>query len=171
LQIYLLRHAIASPRSPERRTDDRLRPLTAEGKRKMRSASQGMKFLGLTFDLVLSSPLVRCKQTAGIVAARFRPRPRLRYLSSLAPGSAPADLIQHVAQLPASTAVLLVGHEPGLSSFAGLLLAGPGAEPAFGFKKGGLCRIDFPGTPQPGAGRLIYHLTPRILRRLSGRKS
>ena len=137
----------------------------------MRSASQGLRFLGLTFDLVLSSPLVRCKQTAGIVAARFRPRPKLRYLSSLAPGASPADSIQHLARLPASTAVLLVGHEPGLSSLAGLLLAGPGAEPPFGFKKGGLCRIDFPGTPQPGAGRLIYHLTPRILRRLGARAS
>ena len=171
MQIYLLRHAIAFPRSPERASDDRSRPLTAEGRKKMRSAAPGMEFLGLTFDLVLSSPLVRCKQTASLVIARFRPRPKLRYLSSLAPGSAPADLIQHIAQLPASTAVLLVGHEPGLSSFAGLLLAGPGADPPFAFKKGGLCRIDLPGTPQPGTGRLIYLVTPRILRRLGARAS
>ena len=132
----------------------------------MRSAAQGMGFLGLTWDLVLSSPLVRCRQTASIVVASSRPRPKLRLLASLAPGSAPADLIQHLARLPASTSVLLVGHEPGLSSLAGLLLAGPGTEPPLAFKKGGLCRIDFPGTPQAGAGLLIYLLTPRILRRL-----
>ena len=137
----------------------------------MRSAAQGMRSLGPTFDLVLSSPLVRCKQTASIVAARFRPRLKLRYLSSLAPGSPLPELIRQLSQLPPSSTVLLVGHEPGLSSLASLLVAGPGTEPSFVFKKGGLCRIDFPGTPQPGTGRLIYLLTPRILRRLGARAS
>lgn len=171
MQIYLLRHAIASPRSPERRSDDRNRPLTAEGRKKMRSAAQGMRSLGPTFDLVLSSPLVRCQQTARIVVAQFRRRPTFRCLASLAPGSPLPELIRQLSQLPPSSTVLLVGHEPGLSSLASLLIAGPGTQPPFVFKKGGLCRIEFPGTPQPGTGRLVYLLTPRILRRLGRRKA
>jgi phosphohistidine phosphatase len=132
----------------------------------MRSAAAGMRALGLNFDLVLSSPLVRCRQTARIAIVKLRPRPTLRYLSCLAPGSSPAELIRHLAQLPPPSTVLLVGHEPGLSSFAGLLIAGPGSSRSFEFKKGGLCRIDFPAAPQPGTGHLIFHLTPRILRLL-----
>jgi phosphohistidine phosphatase len=166
LQIHLLRHAIASLRRSGRSGDDRARRLTPEGREKMRIGAQGMRELGIAIDLALCSPLVRCRQTARIVVTRLRPRPTLRTLAALQPGVAPAELIHAIAQLPPSTSVLLVGHEPGLSSLASLLIAGPGAELAWVFKKGGLCRIDFPGTPQPGSGRLIYHLTPRILRRL-----
>ena len=137
----------------------------------MRFGAQGMRELGIALDLVLCSPLVRCRQTARIVVTQFRPRPTLRYISELQPGAAPAELIHSLAQLPPSSSVLLVGHEPGLSSLGSLLIAGPGADLTLLFKKGALCRIDFPGTPQPGSGRLIYHLTPRILRRLGGSKS
>lgn len=166
MQIYLLRHAIAAPHSTVRNGDDGNRSLTAEGKKKMRCGAQGMRILGLTFDRVLSSPLTRCRQTARIVVAQLRPRPPLRYIPSLAPGSTPAELIQHLRQMPPAATVLLVGHEPGLSSLASVLIAGPGSELPLVFKKGGLCRIDFASTLQPGSGRLIYHLTPRILRSL-----
>ena len=135
----------------------------------MLSASEGMRSLSLHFDRVLCSPLVRCRQTARIVVAKLRTRPPVQYLPSLAPGSAPADLMRHLTPLPPTASVLLVGHEPGLSSLASLFIAGPGAQLPFVFKKGSLCRIDFPGAPQPGDGCVIYLLSPRILRRLGGR--
>lgn len=134
-------------------------------------AARGMGELGISCDLVLCSPYLRCRQTARIAIARLRPRPPVRYLPSLTPGSAPAELIQHLMKLPPASTLMLVGHEPGLSSLASLFLAGPGAELAWVFKKGSLCRIDFPGTPQPGTGHLIYFLSPRILRRLGARPS
>lgn len=171
MQIHLLRHAIASLQRSGQPGGDRARRLTAEGREKMRFGAQGMRELGIAIDLVLCSPLVRCRQTARIVVTRLRPRPTLRTLAALQPGVAPAELIHAIAQLPSSTSVLLVGHEPGLSSLASLLIAGPGADLSLLFKKGALCRIDFPGTPQPGSGRLIHHLSPRILRRLGGSKS
>lgn len=166
MQIHLLRHAIASPHPSGHTGDDRARALTAEGKEKMRIGAQGMRELGIAIDLVLTSPLVRCRQTARIAVTRLRPRPTLRTLAALQPGVPPSELIQAIARLPSSTSVLLVGHEPGLSSLASLLIGGPGADLLLQFKKGALCRIDFPDTPQPGSGRLIYHLSPRILRRL-----
>ena len=62
--------------------------------------------------------------------------------------------------------MLLVGHEPDLSRLAAALLLDDHGDLTMEFKKGGLCRIDFPGAPRAGAGRLVLHLSPRILRRL-----
>ena len=75
MQVYLLRHAIAEPLDPERYPVDADRPLTGSGARRMARAARGLRSLGLRFDLVLTSPLVRARQTARLVVPLFRPRP------------------------------------------------------------------------------------------------
>ena len=64
MRVYLLRHAIAAPRDPERYPTDLDRPLTAEGRRRMKRAAVGMRAAELGIDLVLTSPLARSRQTA-----------------------------------------------------------------------------------------------------------
>ena len=56
--VYLVRHGVAAEQGPEFPNDDD-RPLTSEGIRKMNEAARGMQRLGLSFDLILSSPLRR----------------------------------------------------------------------------------------------------------------
>ena len=166
MQIYLLRHAIAEPRNSRLYPDDRDRPLSAKGGEEMRAGARGMAALDLDFDRVLTSPLLRARQTARIVARVLRPRPTLTLSPLLAPGASSAELLRELARFPAGNSLLLVGHEPDLSSFASLLLLGPGKELPLNFKKGGLGRIDFQGGARAQAGRLFYHLSPRILRGL-----
>jgi phosphohistidine phosphatase len=166
VRIYLLRHAIAEARNSRLYHDDKARPLSAKGKQKMRAGARGMVALGLSFDVALTSPLARAKQTARIVARILRPFPSLSLSSLLAPGASLPELLRELSRLPARSSVLLVGHEPDLSRFASLLVLGPGRELPLDFKKGGLCRIDFPGIPRAKEGNLFYHLSPRILRKL-----
>jgi phosphohistidine phosphatase len=169
MRIYLLRHAIAEPRDPSRYPADFDRPLTREGRRKMGVAARGLRAADAVFDVVLTSPLARARQTAKIVVPALRPRPPLRALRPLSPGGGAGGVFAALASLPADASILLVGHEPDLSRLAGAMILEPRADLSLDFKKGGICRVDFEGVARPGTGRLVFHLTPKILRRLAGR--
>ena len=92
LEVYLVRHAVAAERGP-RFPDDRLRPLTEGGVDKFTRAVAGLARLGVTLDVVLTSPLVRARQTADLLAAGLRPRPALVEIEDLAPGRPVAGVI------------------------------------------------------------------------------
>ena len=70
MQLILMRHALAEERS-DRWPDDGKRPLTKEGERKHRSISEALRRMGVAFDEILSSPLVRARQTADITARAY----------------------------------------------------------------------------------------------------
>jgi phosphohistidine phosphatase len=169
MQVYLLRHAIAETRDPERYPVDADRPLTREGRIRMARAARGIRALGLRFDLVLTSPLLRARQTARIVIPMFRPHPPLRALRPLSPGGGTGGVFAALETVPPDASVLLVGHEPDLSRLAGAMTLEPRGDMPLELKKGGLCRIDFEGSARPGRGRLAFLLTPKILRRLAQR--
>ncbi|HEU5182218.1 MAG TPA: histidine phosphatase family protein [Candidatus Polarisedimenticolia bacterium] len=167
MTLYLLRHAIAAPRDAKRYPDDGKRPLTAKGAERMRAAARGIRALGLRPRRIHSSPLLRCMQTAEILAAELRPNPSVIPTPQLGPeGSARAVLKSLHAERPQRD-VLLVGHEPDLSELASLLLDGSGRTAFVKMKKAAFCRIDIEGVPDAGRGRLAYLLPPRILRQLA----
>jgi phosphohistidine phosphatase len=130
----------------------------------MARAAQGLKALEGRFDLVLTSSLTRAADTARILAAAFRPRLKIKVLRPLQPGGGAGGVMAGLSALPADASIVLVGHEPDLSRLAGALLLEQRDTLRAEFKKGGVCRIDFEGTPHLGEGRLIYFLPPRILR-------
>jgi len=68
MQIYLMRHAIAADLGDGPWKRDAERPLTKEGIRRTHRAAEGLVSAGVVFDAILSSPLVRARETAGIVA-------------------------------------------------------------------------------------------------------
>jgi phosphohistidine phosphatase len=173
MEIHLLRHAIAALRGSEDypESEDHLRPLTRRGKSRMRKAAQGMRHLGLDYDLVLTSPYVRARETAEIVAKTLDVHGKIAECPYLVPGADPDALLAHLGEWKRSRATLLVGHEPHLGAVASVFLGGmPGLPLAF--RKGGLARFDFAGVPGPGAGQLVWWLTPKQLRLLgeSGRR-
>ena len=83
-ELYLIRHGLAEDRG-EAWPDDSKRPLTEDGMSRLRKQARGLARLGVTLDIVLTSPLVRARQTAEIVAAGLDPRPSLATIDSLAP--------------------------------------------------------------------------------------
>src|SRR5262245_40574255 len=117
MKLYLLRHGIAAERGTGQHASDADRPLTAKGRRKLRRAAAAIRAMELSFDAILSSPLVRARQTAELVAKALHCRHRLELTDLLAPGADAAGLVRRLKQLKPQS-VLLVGHEPDLSLLA-----------------------------------------------------
>lgn len=164
ITLYLIRHGLAAERGDEW-PDDRLRPLVPDGMRRLRQETRGLAALGVTLDLVLTSPLVRARQTAEIVAAGLAPHPPLQALESLSPGTPVATVLADLAKHVRRSNVAVVGHEPDLGRLAARLL---GTRRALEFKKGAICCVEVEALPVIGPGLLKWFATPRMLRRLAG---
>jgi phosphohistidine phosphatase len=160
--LYLVRHAIAADRG-DGWPDDSKRPLTSKGISRMRQIARGLRGLDVTVDLVLTSPLVRAKQTAEVLVDVLKPAPAFAVVAALAPGTAPPHVAEALEPFRKARRLALVGHEPGLGELAAWLI---GARAPLPFKKGGVCCIDVPGLPPTGNGQLAWLATPRMLRAL-----
>jgi phosphohistidine phosphatase len=143
--------------------DDRLRPLTSQGKKQMRKAAAGLAELVSAFDVLATSPLVRAAQTAEIVAKDYGCE--VETLESLTPERDPEEILPWLKRQPESGTVGLVGHEPHLSTLAGYLLTGRKGS-FIDLKKGGVCLIEMADPPRGGGGTLEWLLTDRELRSL-----
>ena len=141
MDLYLLRHAIAVERGTPGYERDSDRELTPKGTKRMRRVAQGMLAMELSFDVILSSPYARAKQTADIVADIFEAHKSLEFTDTLAVGGDPEELIKLIEKkYNAAESILLVGHEPYMSSLISLLLAGDQSVDVT-MKKGGLCKL------------------------------
>lgn len=162
-ELYLIRHGVAEARG-EAWPDDAKRPLTGEGMTKLRKAIRGLAQIGVAFDVILTSPLLRARQTADIVASAFDPRPPgVVVTEALLPGATYQALLAELEKHARRKRIALVGHEPGLGELAARLT---GSRQPFAFKKGGVCRIDVERVQSSGTGALRWFLTPRIMRAL-----
>jgi phosphohistidine phosphatase len=159
-ELFLIRHGLAEERG-DAWPDDTKRPLTEEGMTRLRKEARGLVRLGVTLDIVLTSPLVRARQTAEIIAAGFDPRPNLATIDSLAPGAPYAAVIADLEKHLRKGRIALVGHEPALGELAARLI---GTRHPIAFKKGAVCRIDVDTLPPAGPGSLRWFLTPKVLR-------
>jgi phosphohistidine phosphatase len=158
--LYLVRHAIAAERGDDW-PDDTKRPLTQKGIARMRQVIRGLRALDVEVDVVLTSPLVRARQTADLLVAGLRPAPDAALLAPLAPGGTPTAVVKNMDTSGPAATFMLVGHEPGLGELGAWLT---GAREPLAFKKGGVCRIDFPDGPAAAQGRLVWLATPAMLR-------
>jgi phosphohistidine phosphatase len=163
LELYLIRHGVAAERGKEW-PDDSKRPLTPDGITRLRKSARGLNALGIGFDQIVTSPLVRTRQTADVFAEELKDHPPIAASDALAPAGSSASVIQEITRHVRKARVALVGHEPNLGELAAQLI---GARMPLDFKKGGMCRIDFDMLPPKGTGMLRWFLTPKMLRRLS----
>lgn len=163
-ELYLVRHAIAAERGEEW-PDDTKRPLTDRGISRFKVSVRGLRQLDAAIDEIFTSPLVRARQTADILAAGVDGKPSVKELDVLAPGHAAAAVMSQLAKAARRRRIALVGHEPGLGELAAHLI---GATRALQFKKGGVCRIDVEGLAARRAGSLAWFVPPKVLRGLGG---
>lgn len=161
-ELYLVRHAIAAERGDEW-PDDAKRPLTERGIARFRECVKGLSTLDVAIDEVFTSPLVRAKQTAELVAAGITGKPSVKILDPLAPGHTATAVMAQLARQAKRRRIALVGHEPDLGELAAHLL---GTQRAVPFKKGGVCRIDVETLTSRRHGSLIWFATPKMLRQL-----
>jgi len=160
LQLYLIRHGIAAERGPEY-PDDSKRPLTGKGITALRREAKALNELDTTFELIITSPLTRARQTADVFAEHLSGKPTVSTSDALAPAGTPSAVLQELARHPRKQRIALVGHEPNMGELAARLI---GARTPIEFKKGAICRIDFDGVPPKAQGQLIWLIPPRVFR-------
>src|SRR5688500_11956761 len=161
-ELYLVRHAIAAERGGEW-PDDTKRPLTERGMNRFKDAVKGLRRLDVALDEIFTSPLVRARQTAEILAAGVEGKPPVKVLDALAPGHTPASVMTQLARVAKRPRIAIVRHEPGLGERAAQRL---GAGLALAFKKGGVCRIDLGSLTPKRAASLAWFLPPTVLRQV-----
>ena len=161
-ELYLVRHAIAADRGDEW-PDDAKRPLTERGIARFKEVVKGVNELEVAIDEVFTSPLIRAKQTAELLAAGITGKPTVKILDALAPGHTSTQVMTQLAKSAKRRRSALVGHEPDLGELAAHLL---GAQRAIPFRKGGICRIDVGSLSSRRAASLIWFATPRMMRHL-----
>ncbi|MCA1646646.1 MAG: histidine phosphatase family protein [Chloroflexi bacterium] len=164
MDLYLVRHAEAYDPDPTQWPDDKDRPLTAEGEKRFRRAARGLRALVPSVSVVLSSPWARAWRTAELLDKEARwPAPVA--CEALESGRSPVEVLQALQPFTGSTAVVLVGHEPNMHELASYLLTGDTAHAQLVFRKGGTAHVALSeGTPRPGIARLVWLLTPKVLR-------
>ncbi len=164
LEIYLVRHAVAAERGPKY-PDDRLRPLTPEGVKRFRQSVKGLSKFGVEIDQVLTSPLVRARDTATLLASALKPKPPIEEIEALAPGGRHVAIVEAIkASAKRHRRLALVGHQPDLGEFTARLL---GSRGGVEFRKGAICLIDVDSATPGGPGTLRWFLPPRALRAIS----
>ena len=163
LELYLIRHGVAAERGSDY-PDDSKRPLTGKGISALRREVKVLNSLDVTFELIITSPLTRTKQTAEVFAEHLHGKPTVTQSDSLAPAGTPAAVMQEIAKHPRKARIALVGHEPNIGELAARLI---GARSPIEFKKGAICRIDFEVFPPKGLGQLRWFITPRMLRQMA----
>ncbi len=163
MDLYFLRHGLAGDRA-EWKGDDARRPLTKKGRAQLDEAGNAMACLGLEFDAILTSPLVRARQTAEIVANRLGASDRVREEARLEPGFGLKQLRDLLAGAGSLSALLLVGHEPDFGQTVSVLVGGG----TLVMKKGGLARVELTSR-RPLRGQLVWLVAPKLLRPAIGR--
>jgi len=164
MDCLLMRHGIAIDMEEWSDLDD-TRPLTDQGKKKVRQVAKGLAVMGLAPTHLFTSPLTRARETAAIVNAILCPSVTMSLCNALEPGSTPQFLTTFLRTLPDHSVVLLVGHEPLLGATGGYLLSGQSSR-NYPMKKAGVGLIHLPGPARAGKGLLHWWCTPTQLRAL-----
>jgi phosphohistidine phosphatase len=167
MDCLFVRHGIAVNRE-EWEGKDVDRPLTEEGKRRVRQVAAGLRRLDLRPTAIYTSPARRAVETAELLHDLLA-RPSVMLLrDELLPEASPADVVGLLQDLPPKSCVICVGHEPQLGMAASVLLSGR-ASASFPLKKAGACLIELSSTAKPTRGVLRWWLTPSQLRAIGKR--
>ncbi len=162
MKIYLLRHGIAQDIFEV--PTDALRALTQKGIARARHATRGLAAIGCRPAWIVTSPLVRARQTAEIAAKILAPGIEIEESVQLTPDT-PVEETMDWLKNYSEDDILLTGHMPHLAGLATVLLSGNEGG-WIDFRKSGACAIGIHGRPGPGRGILHWLLEPDHLAEL-----
>lgn len=166
MELYILRHGEAGKRIPSGSKDSE-RPLTIAGQEEVAQVAKALDRLGIRFDFVATSPLKRASQTAGIVAKALKvKKPSMEEWGELKPEGRRAELYRKLSQFKPESSVLIVGHEPYLSTVVGEIAFGSGAGSVV-LKKAGLAKLTVAAFQPKIKGELRWLLTPKHLKKIA----
>jgi phosphohistidine phosphatase len=177
MNLYILRHASAGLRRPNPLLDSK-RPLDKEGKKHCLQLAHVLNALNVQFDLIISSPLKRCLQTASLVGTETGYEAQILNSAALAPEATLKDFQKLLRDNSGRENLLVVGHNPNLTTFLGsLLVPASSPEAKIRLRKGSIARVVLtrgPATLQglldPRTVRALYATSTKSSRRKTSRK-
>ena len=168
MQLLIVRHADAGDAEEFAKTGqpDSLRPLSAKGRKQMRTAARALVDLIPRADVIVTSPLTRAVQTSDLLAKVYAKSTERETTVTLEPEKTPEEFLQWMIAYKDVETAIAVGHEPHLSVLVTWLLTGS-ADSRIELKKGGACLLEFDGRPVKGEGVLRWLFAPKHLKALS----
>ncbi len=162
MELFIIRHAWAAERDEAAYPDDSLRPLTDKGRTRFAAMIEALVPRGLSPQLIVTSPMLRCQQTAEILAAALGESTKLVQRKELLPGGDPKHLLSRTEHLASGLdRVAWVGHAPDVGYLAAGLL---GVENGWlEMKKGAIAALEFPASAEFSRGELKWLVTAKIL--------
>jgi len=158
MEIYLMQHGPALPKEED--PDEGLSPT---GEARIHTGGKALKRMGIGFDVILSSPKKRSKQTAAIIAEEVGfPPEKIVETEKVKAMTPPEETIKALTEYAGTQRVLIAGHLPSVAEVASFLLT-KGSRAMVEFEMGGCCRIDVEDLPTH-SGHLRWYLTPEQLR-------
>jgi len=158
MEIYLMQHGSALPKE-----QDPEEGLSPDGKASIHATGKALKKMGITLDVMLSSPKKRSKQTASIVAEEVGfPPEKIIETEKVKAMTHPEETIKTLAEYQR---ILIAGHLPSVAEVASFLLT-EGSKATIEFERGGCCRIDVEDLPTH-SGHLKWYLIPEQLELLA----
>ena len=168
MEMYIIRHGDAIDRNDPQVTGDAMRWLTETGRDEVAVSARLLATLGVVPDLVLTSPMVRARQTAEIVTDLIGPASGPEISEHLVYGGSLAGVLEDILHRGHPARVVLAGHMPSVGALVGYLAWGR-PENEVPFRTGEVCRIDLPDdVPMPGYGDVRWLIPPRIARKILG---
>lgn len=165
MRIYLFRHGEALSKGDPSVSSDAERPLIEEGVRRTRQSAEGLVKLGLSFDAILTSPWMRARQTAQIVAEVLEFPGKPEVMEQLAGDRSVEDAIGALATHDKQDHIMLVGHQPLLGEIAAYCLSLSTAMQV-DMKKSGIVCVEVARIPPKNPGTLIFAMSAKQLRLL-----
>jgi phosphohistidine phosphatase len=157
LDLYVIRHADALALGERGITQDEDRPLSETGEQQAKGVGAGLQARGLRPAVIVTSPLVRARQTAEAIQRQFPEQPGLQVCEHLAPGGKRKRLARFLRRL-AGSAVAVVGHQPDLAQWAAWVIGGKKAQ--LDLPKAGVALIRCPDGPRKRGGTLMWLVGP-----------
>ena len=171
MELFILRHGETSKRLS--RSGGLDRPLTYTGTNDIKNIADSIKKLRIKIDLIVTSPLSSCKQTGEIINDLFNKRIPIIICNHLKPEGELLDFYNKISKYKDTSSILIVGHEPYLSSMINDIISKNDADRNYNknnnniiLKKAGLSRIKITSTVPKLKGELRWLLTPRILKKI-----
>ncbi|MFL5242503.1 MAG: phosphohistidine phosphatase SixA [Gemmataceae bacterium] len=158
MDLYLIRHADAKPLGEDNVHEDANRALTETGHAQAKAVGAAFQRLGKRINAVVTSPLLRARQTAeGVIGELDKPAPELLTSQDLGPGGKRRKLSRFLRN-QGSEVIALVGHQPDLNHYAAWLIGSKKAQ--IDLEKAGVAYIHCPDGPRKKGGILTWLVTP-----------
>jgi len=162
MELFIIRHAWAEPADDPTWPTDAERPLSEKGRKRFARMAEILVSCGVGPEVIATSPLVRCVQTAELLARAVGRGSQVVVCEDLRPGGDPAGLFRWTGEnCRQHEQVAWVGHAPDVDHLTAAMI-GPGGGQIH-FAKGAVAAVQFEDAIRPAAGELRWLATAKVL--------